>query len=70
MTTFLALYRGESVGASKLIALTAEPVVVADFAARMLAEPAEAQSGHDPVLNELETGRRRALALVKDEVEG
>jgi hypothetical protein len=69
LTTFLALYRGESVGASKLITLTAEPAVVADFATRMLAEPEE-ESGHDPVLNELETGRRRALALVKDEVEG
>ena len=69
MTTFLALYRGDSVGASKLIALTAEPLVVADFATRMLAEPEE-EGGHDPVLNELETGRRRALALVKGEVEG
>lgn len=69
MTTFLALYRGESVGASKLVALTAEPATVADFATRMLAEPEE-ESGHDPVLSELETGRRRALALVKDEVEG
>jgi hypothetical protein len=69
LTTFLALYRGESVGASKLIALTAEPAVVVDFATRMLGEPEE-ESGHDAVLNELETGRRRALALVKDEVEG
>lgn len=35
-TTFLALYRGDSVSAAKLIALTAEPELVRDFAGRML----------------------------------
>ncbi len=67
MTTFLALYRGESVGASKLVALTAEPVVVADFAARMLAEPEEPEP--DAVLHELDQGRRRALQLVENGAE-
>jgi hypothetical protein len=65
LATFLALYRGESIGASKLIALTADPNVVADFAARMLAEPEEPEP--DPILHELEHGRRRALELVKGE---
>ena len=65
MTTFLALYRGEAVGASKLIALTAEPAIVAHFAARMLSTPGEPEP--DAVLYELEQGRRRALRLVKDE---
>ena len=68
MTTFLALYRGDSVSASKLIALTAEPTVVADFAARMLAEPEEPEP--DAVLHQLEHGRRRALELVRDEAGG
>jgi hypothetical protein len=63
-TTFLALYRGESIGGSKLLALTADPKVVRDFAARLLAEsPDKADS--DPVLEELEKGRQRALRLVK-----
>ena len=39
MTTFLALYRGESVSVAKLLALTAEPTVVREFATRLLVEP-------------------------------
>ncbi len=65
MTTFLALYRGESVGASKLLALTAEPSLVADFATRMLQQPEEPEP--DAVLYELKHGRRRVLELVRDE---
>ncbi len=65
MTTFLALYRGDSVGMSKLVALTAEPSLVADFAARMLRIPEERDP--DAVLYELEHGRRRALRLIHDE---
>ncbi len=64
-TTFLALYRGESVAAAKLLALTAEPELVRDFAERMLARPEEQEP--DAVLAELEHGRQRALELVKDE---
>ena len=67
MATFLALYRGESVSASKLIALTAEPSVVADFVTRMLQQPVEPEP--DAVLYELEGGRRRALELVRDEAD-
>jgi hypothetical protein len=62
MTTFLALYRGESVSAAKLLALTAEPTVVCEFAARLLVEPEEREQ--DAVLQELEHGRRRALHRV------
>jgi len=64
-TSFLALYRGESVSGAKLLALTAEPEIVRDFASRLLAGPEESQS--DNVLHELEHGRRRALQLVHDE---
>jgi len=62
MTTFLALYRGESVSAAKLLALTAEPTLVRDFAARLLVDPEE--QVQDVVLQELEHGRRRALQRV------
>jgi hypothetical protein len=67
-TTFLALYRGESVSGSKLLTLTADPKVVRDFAARLLDEPAD-EKDPDPVLEELEQGRRRALRLVKSGAE-
>jgi hypothetical protein len=67
LTTFLALYRGESVATAKLLALTAEPELVRDFAERMLARP----EGREPdaVLAELEHGRRRALRLVRGEAQ-
>lgn len=64
-TSFLALYRGESVSAAKLLALTADPGIVADFAARMLEEPDDRDQ--DTVIREVERGRRRALQLVQDE---
>jgi hypothetical protein len=62
MTSFLALYRGESIAGAKIVAVTAEPGLVRDFARRMLAEP---QQEPDFVLRELENGRRRALELVR-----
>ncbi len=68
MTTFLALYRGESVSAAKLLALTAEPALVRDFATRLLENPLRKHDS-DPVLEELERGRRRALRLVKSGTE-
>ena len=64
-TSFLALYRGESVSSAKLLALTADPQLVSDFAARMLDEPEEREQ--DAVVRELERGRRRALHLVQGE---
>lgn len=63
MATFLALYRGESVSAAKLLALSAEPDLVREFAERLLAGARHPEA--DPVLGELENGRRRALELVK-----
>ena len=66
MTTFLALYRGESVSSAKLLALSADGELVRDFAARLLEAPPHET---DPVLEELEHGRRRALRLVKSDTE-
>jgi hypothetical protein len=66
-TTFLALYRGESANGSKLLALTADPNVVRDFAARMLAEP---EQEVDSIIEELERGRRAALRLVRCGADG
>jgi hypothetical protein len=66
-TTFLALYRGDSVSAAKLVALTAEPELVRDFAKRMLDEP---ERETDPVTRALERGRRRALEVVRSTEKG
>jgi hypothetical protein len=67
VTSFLALYRGESIAAAKIVAVSASPELVADFAARMLGGPEEREA--DPVLYELERGRRRALKLVHNEAD-
>jgi hypothetical protein len=64
----VALYRGETVGAAKMVAVSAEPDLVRDFAARMLTQPPEYEV--DTVLQELERGRRRALELVRSEAGG
>jgi hypothetical protein len=66
LTSFVALYRGETIGAAKLLAVSAEPELVRNFADRLLAEP---EGDEDPVMLELEQGRRRALQLVKSEPE-
>jgi hypothetical protein len=67
LVSFIALYRGESIGAAQLVATTADPKLVRDFAERMLSVP-EGQEP-DTVLRELELGRRRALRLVRDDAE-
>jgi len=67
VTSFLALYRGESITAAKIVAVTAESELVRDFAARMLTED---DAEPDFVLRELEDGRRRALQLVRGENSG
>lgn len=68
MTTFLALYRGTSIADSEIVAVSAEPDLVADVAARLLND-ARGRSPADPILAAQEQGRRRALRLVCKEVE-
>ncbi len=65
MASFLALYRGETIGSAWLIAVSADPALVADFADRMLAEPEP--EGPDVVAIEVERGRRNALRVVRSE---
>ena len=68
MASFIALYRGETIGSARLVAATTDFEIVRDFAERMLSLP-EGQEP-DAVLRELELGRRRALHLVRDGAEG
>ncbi len=66
MTTLLALYRGDTIAEAKLVAVTAEPRLVAAFADRLLKQVTPCL---DPVLLEVERGRRRALSLIVREAE-
>jgi hypothetical protein len=67
MRTFLALYRGATVGSAELVAVSADPEVVTRFADEILRTN---RLERDPVLGELEGGRRRALQVVRDEQVG
>jgi hypothetical protein len=68
-SSFLALYRGPSIPQARLVAVSADPQLVADFARRLLGAAAPAALT-DPVLREVEGGRRRALRLIAREGEG
>jgi hypothetical protein len=65
MTTFLALYRGKTVADAKMVAVTADPQLVATVAAHLLDTPQP--QGEDPVITTLERGRRAALRLITRE---
>jgi hypothetical protein len=45
VTSFLALYRGETVSGARIVALSADPQLVRDFAARLLESPPEPHTG-------------------------
>lgn len=66
MTSFITLYRGDTVGEAKIVAVCADPDVVADFASRLLQNSRNEKTG-DPVLGALQQGKTRALRLVKTE---
>ena len=65
MTSFLALYRGDTITAAQIVAVTADPHLVSDFAARLLGQPSEPSGG--PVVVSIEEGKRKALEVVRDE---
>lgn len=65
MVTFLALYRGPSVSEAEVLGLTADPDLIADFAARLL--PRSGQTSGDPVLEQKHRAQRRTLRQVRAE---
>jgi hypothetical protein len=65
MTTFLALYRGKTIAEAKMIAVTADPQLVATVATHLLDTPQPQDA--DPVITTLEHGRHGALRLIKQE---
>lgn len=67
MSTFLALYRGRTVGEASLVAVSVDPELVREFAARLLEGQADPRV--DPVIECIRDGRLRALRLVTEEEE-
>jgi hypothetical protein len=64
MPTFVALYHGVTVGDARLVAVSADPRLVGDIATRMLSDTSLPE---EPVVAELERGRRKALRLIRRE---
>jgi hypothetical protein len=65
MTSFIAIYRGASIGDARLIAVSTDPTIVADVSHRLLkAGRAEIE---DPAIDRLERGRRSALRVINKE---
>lgn len=62
MTTFLALYRGDTVSTAKLVAITVDPTLVQEVASHLLEDTSE---NADAILREVENGRRRALQRIQ-----
>ena len=70
MSSFIALYRGPTVASARLIGVSADPQLVAHVADGLLAQAqAVAEAADDACLYELETGRQRALRLVRQELD-
>jgi hypothetical protein len=66
MATFVVIYRGETIAGARLIALSADPTLVADVSARILQEH-PGKDADDPIIACVEQGRKHALRLVTQE---
>jgi hypothetical protein len=64
VTRFLALYSGATVNSSEVLALSADPRIVKEFAARLLEQPSTVTE--DPAVVSIAEGRRKALESVRD----
>jgi hypothetical protein len=65
MTTFLVLYRGKTIAEAKMVAVTADPCLVADVVDRLLNHPQMDDDDH--VVRAIDRGRVTALRLIKRE---
>jgi hypothetical protein len=65
LTTFVALYRGPTVASAKLIAVTADPALVAAVSRGLLGNAPRVSN--DPVLAKIDGGRRAALRAIRRE---
>ena len=65
MTTFVALYRGQTIAEAKLVAVSADPSIVAEVSSRIL--QAQDTESSDPVIARVDRGKNEALRLIKQE---
>lgn len=67
MTSFIAIYRGNTVADARLVAVSADPNLVLEVSQRLLEKQ---PAGYcDPVLDRLEGGKRAALRLIEQEAQ-
>jgi hypothetical protein len=67
MKTFLAVYRGRTIGEARLVAVSVEPVLVAEVVCRLLRRKS---TETDDVVALIERGRRQALEAIREEMTG
>lgn len=66
MPTFLAVYHGQTIAEAQMVAVTADPALVADVASRLLQNEREREPDTNPITAALNEGRRQALRLVQE----
>jgi hypothetical protein len=66
VTSFIALYRGETVSGARIIALSADPQLVRDFAARLLESPPERHPGLKPPSEDIQCQTPRVVKLEEE----
>ena len=64
-TSFVAVYRGDSIASARLIAVSADPRLVGEVTSQILQQHLPEAS--DPVVATLEKGRKAALRLIRQE---
>jgi hypothetical protein len=64
-TSFVAIYRGPTISAARLIAVSADPSLVAEVCDRLLTSPPP--DDPDSITAGIERGRRAALRLIHRE---
>jgi len=67
MVSYIAVFRGRSVSNAQLIAVSADPQLVARVAGELLEDNTSSAATQDPVINALNSGRRCALRLVAEQ---
>jgi len=63
-STFIAVYRGRTASDARLVALSADPALVAVVVGQILAER-NSGAGEDPVVDGIDRARRQSLRLIQ-----
>jgi hypothetical protein len=71
MISFLALYRGPSLERAELVAVSADPELIAHVAGALLKEKSDSRPTlDDAAIEALSRGRRKALRIIHGEARG